>query len=118
MDDSVRWFGEELVRDLGYNSLALCGEAGELANLVKKMMRGDLEPSEQLTVDLGMEVVDVFIYCCNVMNVLGIDFGKAYAAKREFNEQRFGQRTGEPGPGNDGDSAGLREPVQQPPREG
>jgi len=52
-------------------SLALCGEAGELANLVKKHWRdGDVRPIGQPAMD---EVADVIIYALILYSALGGD---------------------------------------------
>src|SRR5262245_13782234 len=62
--DSRRWF-PDTADDLGFNVLALAGEVGELANLVKKVLRGSVDPSEVYE-DMETEAADVFIYICNV----------------------------------------------------
>lgn len=44
--------------------LALAGEAGELANVAKKMWRGDsTHPPEHFQAELRKELADVRIYC-------------------------------------------------------
>lgn len=72
-------------------SNAMCGEAGELANVVKKLRRhecglanaGDPTPGELLT-KAASEVADVFLYLNLLATKLGIDMPAAIAAK--FNE--------------------------------
>ena len=62
---------------LEYGSLALCGEAGELANLIKKHWRDaevtgtavTLEQRDQIIDELG----DVLWYVAFVATVLGVD---------------------------------------------
>lgn len=54
-----------------YNTLALTGEAGELANKVKKIMRGDKELTDDVKVDLILELGDCLWYVANLAEVLG-----------------------------------------------
>lgn len=70
-------------------ALAVAGEAGELANLIKKVRRGDftMESAKQAIAD---ELADVVIYCDLAAASLGIDLGRAVA--RKFNE--VSDRTG------------------------
>lgn len=72
-------------------SNATCGEAGELANVIKKIRRhetgaankGDPSP-EELKVMAAKEMADVVIYVDLLANYLGVDLGDAIKAK--FNE--------------------------------
>jgi NTP pyrophosphatase (non-canonical NTP hydrolase) len=71
--------------------LALAGEVGELANIVKKIERGSLDPrSAAVRREMVMEATDVYIYLMNIFGVLGVDPEKSYQLKRMENEQRFG----------------------------
>lgn len=45
--------------DIRFLTLALCGEAGELANVIKKQWRGD---SEAISCDAEYELADVLAY--------------------------------------------------------
>lgn len=67
---------------------ALAGEVGELANLVKKMRRGE---DVDLT-DVAREAGDVLGYLVLVADALGIDLQDAATAK--FNE--VSERVGSP----------------------
>lgn len=99
--DSVRWFPE--AQDLPTMTLAMCGEAGEVANLVKKIVRGSLTTEEAMDPEtmsdmekdtLQEEIVDVLIYLCNIMGLQelrGIDWKQIWDDKRAFNEDRFGR---------------------------
>jgi NTP pyrophosphatase (non-canonical NTP hydrolase) len=97
LEDSMRWFGES-VCNLNHVTLGLCGESGELANLIKKLDRGDFEKAIAeaggmpafLRHELAMEAVDVLIYTLLVLRLLGVDPDAAYQVKRQENEQRFG----------------------------
>lgn len=84
---SLRWFPETAV-DLGHHALALCGEAGEVANVVKKLQRGSLETSEGRD-RLKGELADVLIYLLNCAAILQINLGQEYLKKQAFNEKRF-----------------------------
>jgi NTP pyrophosphatase (non-canonical NTP hydrolase) len=91
-EDSVQWFGEDIVKNLPHQVLALCGESGELANLVKKCQRGDLDFNDKYVMnDIALEIVDCFIYVVNLANLMKMNLGEVYSGKREFNSQRFGQ---------------------------
>ncbi|NIR37277.1 MAG: hypothetical protein GWN07_15240 [Actinobacteria bacterium] len=80
-------------------SNALCGEAGELANVVKKLrryecgLRGPLDPSEdELRAMAGAEIADVYLYLDLLAVKLGVDLPAAVVAK--FN--RVSERQGFP----------------------
>lgn len=62
---------------------AVCGELGELANLVKKVRRGDFT-IEEARADLAKELADVQIYLDILAFRLGVDLGQATVEK--FNE--------------------------------
>ena len=69
-------------------SLELCGEAGELANLEKKLWKGKIISHDRL----NDEAADVFIALQNYCNARGIDLGKAVAQKLDrIEEMRFEQ---------------------------
>lgn len=58
---------------LNFLALAICGEAGELANLVKKAWRGDtVDPNA-----IRDEVADIRIYLEHLTRLLGIDLDRA-----------------------------------------
>jgi NTP pyrophosphatase (non-canonical NTP hydrolase) len=59
--------------------LELCGEAGELANLVKKQWKGASVSSP----DIADEAADVFIALMNFCNAAGIDLAAAVEQKLE-----------------------------------
>lgn len=58
-------------------ALELCGEAGELANLVKKQWKGRTIDADHV----ADEAADVLIALMNFCNAAGIDLGAAVAAK-------------------------------------
>jgi NTP pyrophosphatase (non-canonical NTP hydrolase) len=57
--------------------LELCGEAGELANLEKKLWKG----RDIAHADLADEAADIFIALMNYCNARGIDLSHAVANK-------------------------------------
>jgi NTP pyrophosphatase (non-canonical NTP hydrolase) len=87
LDDSERWFpGRGL--DLSVLVLGLAGEAGEVADQLKKHLRGSKD--WDATFDkLQVEIIDVFHYWCMIVGVLGIDVDKVYRMKRAYNIGRY-----------------------------
>lgn len=69
-------------------ALGLIGEAGEVANVVKKINR-DGHTYARVT-DLGAELADVLIYTLLLADEMGIDLTDAYRAKRARNVERWG----------------------------
>jgi NTP pyrophosphatase (non-canonical NTP hydrolase) len=65
--------------------LALCGEAGELANLVKKSWRGDEVDREQLR----EEIADIRIYLEHLCRHLDVDLDRACEEKLEEVHERL-----------------------------
>ncbi len=62
---------------LNFLALAICGEAGELANLVKKIWRGDEVKCE----DLRDEIADIRIYLEHIARHLRFDLDEACERK-------------------------------------
>lgn len=102
--NSMRWFPELHQRDrwqqIVHQALGLTGEAGEVANLVKKLNRLDAdtvmdalafggEHADQLTA-LADELADVFTYTLNLATLLGVDLESRFQAKQAVCEQRWG----------------------------
>lgn len=56
---------------------AVCGEAGELANLCKKVRRGEQVPTQ----DIADEIADVFTYLDLLATRCGIDMQEAVRSK-------------------------------------
>ncbi len=83
-------------------SNAMCGEAGEAANIVKKLRRleGSFPstvpslPRERLTQELADELADVVLYADLLAQKVGIDLGDAVRRKfnRKSHEQGFEER--------------------------
>lgn len=88
--DSQRWFPETST-DLGHQVLAMVGEAGEVANIVKKLQRGDKSLKDANTrYQLMMEITDVQTYLLSIAGLLGLDLDKSVQHVRSENEKRFG----------------------------
>lgn len=89
--DSEDWFGDTGVHtSVPHMTLALAGEVGELANIVKKIERGSIRLEDARTrYDLAMEMTDVYIYLLNLAGLLHVDLEHAYKVKRRQNIERF-----------------------------
>lgn len=87
--DSELWFPAK-AHSLVHHTLALCGEAGELANLVKKLDRGDLDIKDaSVRHKVMMETTDVYVYNLNIAGLLGLDLERSYEIVRGENMRRF-----------------------------
>ncbi|NKX56274.1 nucleotide pyrophosphohydrolase [Arthrobacter mobilis] len=72
--------------------LALCGEAGELAELLQWTSDADVEawlaePSNRQK--LRHELADVFSYLLRISDVCGVDLEEALVEKIELNQSRY-----------------------------
>jgi NTP pyrophosphatase (non-canonical NTP hydrolase) len=98
----MRWHGEADEWTGADWSNAMCGEAGEAANIVKKIRRHETgtgtayntPPLEELTPKLAEELADVVIYADLLADKYGIDLSGAVAAKfnRVSEAQDFPER--------------------------
>jgi len=97
-EDSGKWFPFNTGTPAGEDAhitfllLALAGEVGEACNEWKKFLRGSGSWAEALE-KTDEELIDVFIYLCNLFYARGINVEAAYARKRAFNQQRFDRNT-------------------------
>lgn len=76
--------------NLEYPTLGLCGEAGEIANKVKKISRDNLS-MDSVRADIASELGDVLWYAAAVASELGVslqDIAEANLAKLEDRKQR------------------------------
>lgn len=91
VENSRRWWpklhGDQL--DLTATVLGICGEAGEVADELKKYGRGSTS-QEQMVLNMANETIDLFHYICMIWVALSIDPVEVYKLKTEFNESRFG----------------------------
>jgi hypothetical protein len=91
--DSEKWFDDlenDCIYSIPYTVLALCGEAGELANIIKKIERGSLSWKDSGTkYDAVMESIDIFVYLLNFWALANVDPYKLHQTKRAINDKRF-----------------------------
>jgi len=78
------------IQELERLIVCLVGELGEVANIVKKVVRGSLLYDE-VKEEIKEEFTDIFIYLMIVCNEMGIDLEMSYLRKLEKNENRFGR---------------------------
>lgn len=91
VQDSDRWFGDQGThQSIPHQVLAMCGEVGEVANLIKKIERGSLDIRDAKTRnELAMELADVYTYLLMIGGMLHLDIERAYEVKRIYNQERF-----------------------------
>jgi len=80
---------DDMISKLGYNAVAISGEVGEFANLVKKVLRNKEKLTDEMLSHMKEEVADVFIYTLIVSRLLNMDLEKEFMKKTEKNELRF-----------------------------
>lgn len=94
----AEWPGAENV-DLAFRGLEVAGEAGELANKVKKMVRllrgisGTSEARDDLLEAIAKEAADVVISVDLLCEDLGIDLGWAVVGKFDETSAKHGLKT-------------------------
>jgi len=92
--NSEHWFPATHDDDLPlsvFYALGLSGEVGEVANVVKKMVRdGD---SDQKRADLASELADCFTYLLLLADETGVDLVAEYREKVLVNMARWGWST-------------------------
>jgi NTP pyrophosphatase (non-canonical NTP hydrolase) len=89
MGYQVKWFGKDKWnRGKQYFTIALAGEVGEMANLVKKEMRDGVDKTEEIT----EEIADIVIYSYLLAEGLGKDLDTMIDAKMKKNEAKFGAK--------------------------
>jgi NTP pyrophosphatase (non-canonical NTP hydrolase) len=91
IQDTEDWFGDSPVAfSLVHHSLSMCGEAGEYANLIKKIDRGSLDYGDaKVRYELMMEHADMMTYLFNLGGIMGANAYLAYKKKRAQNVERF-----------------------------
>ncbi len=83
--------GAQLILHMG---LGLVGEAGEIANDLKKWHRGDFD-SVELASRLSSELPDVLIYLVLLAGAMNINLEEVWEIKKEYNDERY--RKAQPG---------------------
>lgn len=79
---------DENLEFLEFLVIALMGEVGETANIIKKILRGDFKLSEKKE-DLEEEISDIFAYLLKLSYQMDIDIESTYLKKMKINEERF-----------------------------
>ena len=74
-----------------YPALGLAGEAGEAADKVKKILRGDSELTDERRKAIALEIGDVLWYCATLAHDLGFtleEIGEMNYAKLKSRKNR------------------------------
>lgn len=91
LDFDIMHENDPTPENLFYNVLALAGEAGEVANVAKKMWRDGMTP--ELMAHFREELVDMIIYYVKVLKISETNFDAAWAAKHEELYARWNAKT-------------------------
>jgi len=88
------WPGNEHA-DVAFRAIELAGEAGEVAEAVKKFLRAELgiKGSTATKDDIADEMGDMLVALDLLANQLGIDLGKAVERKFNATSKKYGMRT-------------------------
>lgn len=79
---------EENLEILSFLMVAMTGELGETANIIKKVIRGDCS-LESRRKDIEEEITDLFIYIIKFAYQMDIDIESKFVEKLEYNKERF-----------------------------
>ena len=91
-DNSSFEENERLLQSMMFCTLAICGEAGELANKIKKLSRASMWGVNTAKVDIDdvrEELADILAYLLKLANEMKVDLEEAYREKMERNDARF-----------------------------
>lgn len=88
------WPGNEHA-DVAFRALEVAGEAGELCEKVKKYLRAErgIKGSTASKDDIAAEMGDLMVSLDLLAAELGVDLGKATAAKFNGTSEKYGMRT-------------------------
>lgn len=86
--DWAEEISDENLETLSFLLISITGELGEVANIIKKVLRGDFSLSEKKA-ELSEEVADIFIYLLKISYQLNIDLEQSYLSKMRKNVERF-----------------------------
>ena len=96
IQDYADWTGPKAVypgkgtgnlAEIGYLTLSLCGETGELANVIKKALRRNQDIVQGDAILAG-ELGDIFWYLCRLTSALGFDIDEVLRVNMEKIEGR------------------------------
>ena len=79
---------EENMDVLEFLMISLVGEVGEVANIIKKVLRGDFALLSAMPA-ISEECADIFAYLMKMCNQMNINLEHAYLNKLKKNESRF-----------------------------
>ncbi len=79
---------EQSLEKLKFGTIALTGEAGEFANVLKKILREPQKFDEKLP-ELKQELADVFTYTLLLSITLKMDLEEEWRNKLKKNEEKF-----------------------------
>lgn len=86
------------LNDLAFDTIAISGEMGEFANLVKKKLRlksgrvRNDELGKNFNKELSEELIDILIYLLKLSIVLNTDLEKEYFKKLKKVKSRFSKK--------------------------
>lgn len=86
-------FKDTITRDelkLLYFGCALAGEAGEAANVIKKIVRDGSSP--ELINELQVEIIDNLIYIAEIVDILNMDVDSVWNLKMKILHERWSKR--------------------------
>lgn len=79
---------EENLNMLKFIMISLAGEVGEMAGIIKKILRGDFSLNSSLPA-ISDECADIFAYLIKMCYQLNINLEDAFLQKLEKNRNRF-----------------------------
>lgn len=90
----AEWPGNEHA-DVAFRAIELAGEAGEVAEAVKKFLRAErgIKGSTATKEDVASEMGDLLVSLDLLANQMGIDLGEAVRAKFNQTSEKYGMRT-------------------------
>ncbi|QYY35287.1 MazG nucleotide pyrophosphohydrolase domain-containing protein [Ruficoccus sp. ZRK36] len=97
LERGLEWTGKNRA-ELEFSTIEMCGEAGEVADAVKKFLRaqrgmkGGIEGVQALRA-IGEELADVVICAERVADSLGLDLGECVRNKFNQTSEKHGFKT-------------------------
>lgn len=90
----AEWPGNEQA-DVAFRAIEVAGEAGELAEAVKKWLRGErgIKGSTATPDQVAQEMADVLISVDLLANQMGIDLAAAVRSKFNATSEKYGMAT-------------------------
>lgn len=88
------WPGNDKA-DTAFRALELAGEAGEVAEAIKKFLRAErgIKGSTATREDIAAEMGDLLVSLDLLADSLGIDLGRAVRSKFNATSEKYGMRT-------------------------